>query len=80
MENLSQILDIINSQSMMGFFFKAFAFVFSLMYLMYAFVISKQTDIMNKTLESSSNQILYSVASLQVLLGVILIVLSIFLI
>lgn len=80
MENLNQILAMFNGSIIIGFFEKAFALIFSTMYLLYAVIISKQTDTMNKTLESSNNKVLYFVASLQITLGLILIILSIFLI
>lgn len=79
MENPSQILSMFNGHTIISLMLKAFALVFSVMYLLYAIVISRQTDTMNKTLESSNNKILFFVASLQIALGFILIILSIFL-
>lgn len=79
MENLNQVLNMFSGATMFWFLFKAFAVIFSVMYLLYAVVISKQTGTMNKTLESSNNKVLFFIASLQIFLGFILIILSIFL-
>ncbi len=75
----NQIIYMLSSKEVVGFLFKAFAIVISIMYLLYSIVISKQTEVMNKVLEAKGNYILHFVASLQITLGFILIILSIFL-
>jgi hypothetical protein len=79
MTDINQLLTVINSREIVTFLFKAFALVLSVIYLLYAIVVSKQTEIMNRTLESKSNYILFFVASLQITLAFILIILAIFL-
>lgn len=75
-----QNLSILNGQTIIMIAFKAFAIVFSLFYLLYAVVVAKQTQVMNKTLEIKNNHIFFIISSAQIITGFILIVLAIFLI
>lgn len=79
MENLNLILGMFNGPTIIGFMLKAFALIFSIMYLLYAVIISKQTETMNKTLESNNGYVLKIIASLQITFAFILIVLAVFL-
>lgn len=75
-----QNLTFLNVQTITAIGFKAFAIVFSLLYLVYAIVIAKQTQVMNKTLEVKNNQIFFIISSAQITIGLILIILAIVLV
>lgn len=61
-------------------FLKAFAVLFSIMYLLYAIVMTRQTQIMNKTLKTTRAPLFNFISLLQVLMGVILLIASVLLI
>lgn len=61
-------------------FFKAFAVLFSVSYLVYAIVITRQTQAMNETFKTKSSWLLMTVSVLQIIFGLIVIVASLFII
>lgn len=73
--NMEEIVRIFTSGSTEIFylFFKAFAVLFSVLYLVYALVITRQTQIMNNTFTTNSKNILVFVAFLQILFALFLI-------
>jgi len=80
MEQLIHLLTTASSDDFIGFFLKAFAVLFAFLYLIYAIVISKQTQIMNSTFKTKMSSVLSAVAFLQILFAGILILASLFLI
>ena len=83
MENLNNIGDIIvtiTGNDILGWFFKAFAVLLSFMYLLYAFIVYRQTQVMNKTITRRSGPLLLFISFLQILFGTALVILSITLI
>ena len=80
MIDFNQLLSLLNQHDIIAFFFKTFSIFFSLFYLLYAIIISKQTQVMNQALESDNNAIFFTIASIQITAGLILIILAIFLI
>lgn len=75
-----QNLNFLSGQTIIAIAFKAFAIVFSLLYLLYAIIIAKQSEVMNKTLEVKNNHIFSLISSVQIFAGLILIILAIFLV
>lgn len=75
-----QNLNFLNTQTITVIAFKAFAIVFSMFYLVYAIVIAKQTQVMNKTLEVKNNHVFFAISSAQITIGLILIILAIVLV
>lgn len=61
-----------------NFFVKSFSIVFSLLYFFYSFVVLKQTQVLNTTLEVKKNTIIALISSLQVIFAVILVLYAIF--
>ncbi len=61
-------------------FFKAFAVLFSVSYLVYAIVITRQTQLMNETFTTRNAGLLFAVSFFQIIFGIILISVSLFLI
>lgn len=74
-----QMFGLFNNRDILSLLFKLFAIVISCMYLIYSFVISSQTQIINKTIESKNSYILSAVAKVQISLAFILLILAIFL-
>lgn len=69
----------VSDTEIIGFFFKAFALLVSVFYLVYAIVLTRQTDELNKTLQHKSNEVLFIISSLQIPVAVALIFFAIFL-
>lgn len=75
--NLAQIFSTMTAT---GTIFKILAILLSLFYLLYAIIISKQVQVMDKTLRDKLNQFIFFICSLQVTVALILLIFSIFLI
>ncbi|NMB84145.1 hypothetical protein GYA28_02545 [Candidatus Roizmanbacteria bacterium] len=61
-------------------FFKAFSLIFSFMYFIYALVIYRQTQIMNKALDTERKNIFSSISFLQLTVALIIILLALLLV
>lgn len=72
----NQFINSFLGQNTFNLFFKIFAAVFSFLYLIYALVIYKQTQVMTKTLESKENTLILSVSLIQIIIGIVLIFVS----
>ncbi len=79
---MEQILDLfsISNTTLFVLFAKAFAVLFSFLYLVYAVVMTRQTQVMNKTFQTRYSGFILFISSLQILLAFVLIFVSIFLI
>ncbi len=76
---MDEILDIFtdaNSTLFIAFFVKAFAILFSILFLLYAIVITRQTQEMNQTITTKNAGILYVISALHIVLAIVLIVSS----
>ena len=78
--DLNQLSGLFSGQNIFDLFFKVFAVVFSFLYSVYAIVIFKQTQVMIKTLESEGNALILPISLLQIIIGVILVLVSLFLV
>lgn len=72
--NITQFL---NNQNLLSLFFKCFAYVFSVIYLLFAIVIYKQTQVMNKTLTTGLGNLIVYISSLQIMLALVIILLAV---
>mgnify|MGYP000986082402 CR=1 FL=1 len=79
---MEQFLDIfsLSNNTIFILFAKAFAVLFSFLYLIYAVVMTRQTQVMNKTFHTRYSGLLLLISALQIILAFILIYVSIFLI
>ncbi len=77
--NIPDLSNLFSGQNIVNFFFKAFAIVFSLMYIIYSLVILKQTQVMTKTLQSSSGSFILLISLIQIGIGIVLLFLSLML-
>ncbi len=76
---MADIFNSFTNQNFIDFFFKAFAIIFAFMYLIYAIVIAKQTQVMNDTLRiTDSARKISFVSNLQIFIGIGLFLLAIF--
>lgn len=77
--DLNQFISLISGQNIFSFFFKAFAVVFALLYIIYALVIFKQTQVMTKTLETEGNTFILLISLIQIGVGIVLLFFSLLL-
>lgn len=75
---MDQILELfsISNTSLFVLFAKAFAVLFSFLYLVYAVVMTRQTQVMNKTFHTRYSGLLLFISFFQILLAFILIFVS----
>ncbi|PIS15502.1 hypothetical protein COT62_03295 [Candidatus Roizmanbacteria bacterium CG09_land_8_20_14_0_10_41_9] len=69
-----------NSSLVIHFFVKSFSIVFSLLYFFYSFVVMKQTQVLNATLEVKKNTIISFISLIQVIFTVALVLYAIFIV
>lgn len=67
--DINQIIGFINGSNIVSLFFKWFAVAFALIYFIFTVVISKQTQVMSKTVQSKTNGLILFVSTVQLLLG-----------
>lgn len=68
-----------NNRELLNLFIKAFAVVFSIIYLLFSIVLAKQADIMTKTVDTSKKSLIILVSLGQVGLGAVLLIYSLLL-
>lgn len=75
---MEELLRLFTSETneLLFLFLKAFAVLFSVLYLVYSIVITRQTQVMNKTFTTKSSGILLFISFLQIIFAIILIVVS----
>jgi len=67
---------LLNNQSLLNFFFRSFAYVFSFIYLLFVIVIYKQTQVMNRTLTTKWGSYIIFLSLLQIVAALIIILLA----
>jgi len=70
------MVQFFQSTTLFNFFFKAFAITLSFIYLIYAVVIFRQTQIMLRTLIFKNNGVISLISFIQIILAVLLIILA----
>ncbi len=78
--DLRQIFEIFSQQNIFSITFKVLAIFFSFFYLLYAIVIAKQTQVMNKTLEIKRKEVFVLISTAQIAGAIFILILAIFLI
>ena len=76
MDDIFNIFTDANSTVFLSIFVKAFAILFSILFLLYAIVITRQTQEMNQTFTTKNAPVLFTVAVFHILLAIVLIVAS----
>ncbi len=71
--SLADVLAILENHNFIAIFFKSVAILLSVLYLLYGLVISKQTQVMNDTLEVNGSKIITFISSLQITIGLLLV-------
>lgn len=69
--DLTTILPFFQDGNLLAFFIKSFAIIFGIMFVLYAIVIARQTDVMNRTVKTGVSSILTTISLLQLLFSVI---------
>lgn len=80
MQQIIYFFTQINSNNFISLFIKLFAILFAFIYLIFSIVILRQTQIMNKTVQTKSAGFLFFISFMQIIIAVILIFASLFLI
>ena len=73
MDIIQSLISNVSSMSIFELFFKSFAVLFSVSYLVYAIVITRQTQELNKTFTSKDAGFLIFISAIQMLLGLVLV-------
>ena len=73
MDEILNIFTDANSTLFIAYFIKAFAILFSILFLLYAIVITRQTSEMNQTFTTKNASVLYAAAFAHILLALLLI-------
>lgn len=76
--DFNSLLNQFQNANIIYLFFKAFAVLFAFLYLVYSLVLLKQTQVMNKTVDSSGGAIIVIISFVQLVLGAILVLLAIY--
>jgi hypothetical protein len=74
---LSDWLMSITTDDLIAVFLKAFAILFSIMYLLYAVIITRQTQVMNKTVNNRNYPLFLLVSFMQIVFAGVLILAAI---
>lgn len=83
MKNMEELLNVLVSPSGSDFFYlflKAFAVLFSVLYLVYAIVITRQTQTMNKTFATKLSGLIFFISFFQIFAALALIGVALFII
>ena len=76
--NFNDLISNFQDIDIIYLFFKAFAVLLAFLYLIYALVILKQTQVMNRSLNENGNGFITLVSFVQLIVGLILVILAIF--
>lgn len=68
-----------NNKELLNLFVKAFAVVFSIIYLLFSIVLAKQADIMTKTVDTARKPLIMLISLGQVGFGAVLLIYSLLL-
>jgi uncharacterized membrane protein len=81
MTNSNQPIDLTNiaisDDAIIAFFFWAFAILFSLFYVLFAIILTKQTGVLNRSLKGSYAPLIFFISSLQIPIAAGLLIFSI---
>jgi hypothetical protein len=72
---MDQFLPLFTTENITKFFFKAFAIVLSVVYLIYVIVLRRQVMVMLKTLIVKNGNILNTISLIQVFIAILLVIL-----
>ncbi|MBI5127401.1 hypothetical protein HZA76_03010 [Candidatus Roizmanbacteria bacterium] len=78
--DLNNLFNSFNSGEVINVFFKISSIILAVIYLLYAVVISKQVGTMTKTIEDKFNVVVSLISSIQITVGLILLIFSLFLV
>lgn len=76
--NIDQLIHQFQNADILYLFFKAFAILFSFLYVVYSLVLLKQTQVMNSTLTVERSSVITSISFVQLIIGLVLVLLAIF--
>ncbi len=74
--DINFLTDLLSGNNFVAVFFKPTAVFIGIFYFLYAVVIAKQTQTMNKTLKTGSGTIIFFISIFQIILAAALFVLS----
>lgn len=71
-----EFIDLFSGSNIINFFFKAFALVFSFLFVLYSIVIYKQTQVMIRSVNTKNNSFILLLSLIQIVIGLILFTLA----
>jgi hypothetical protein len=77
---MNQIIDVLTIKNIIFYSFKPLAIIISFFYVIYSLIILKQTEVMNKTLNSQANVFFNFVSLIQLIFSIIVLLIAIILI
>ena len=77
---INQLFKFIISKDFIDVIFKIIAIFISFFYLLYAIVFFKQTQVMNKTLQTKGKELTLTISFFQIIFGLFLLFLALFLV
>lgn len=80
MENIFLFFTNLTGESLIEVFFKLFAVLFALIFLIYSIVVFRQSKIMNQTFTTKNAYLIRAISFFQLLLSILLLIVAIFLI
>lgn len=78
--DIEQLIAGFSGASIIHLFIKSFSIVFSFIYFFYAVIITKQTKTLTNTLTVQRINLIITISFIQIIIGIILIVYSLFII
>jgi hypothetical protein len=80
MENIFLFFTNLTGERLIEVFFKLFAVLFALIFLIYSIVVFRQSKIMNQTFTTKNAYLIRAISFFQLLLSILLLIVAIFLI
>lgn len=77
--NIFDQLFRLTDRELINFFFKAFAIVFSMLYLIYTIILSRQTSVLTDTLSTRENGSIRAISNVQLIASIFIFLFSLFL-
>lgn len=74
--DINFLSDLLSGSNFAAVFFKPIAIFIGIFYFLYAVIIAKQTQVMNKTLKTESGALIFFISIFQIILAVALFMLS----
>lgn len=76
--DIDQLINFFNKERIIFYSFKPLALIFSFFYILFSLVILKQTEVMNKTVNTKTAPLIFTISLFQLLLSILIFLLAVF--